>query len=243
VRNISELAENIRSGSSAAHSYIIEGGNDEARERLVQGLIEELGCHALDVVRMEMSGRNSYKTSDANAFIERLDMDAYGGFLVGIIDDGDSLSEVVQNKLLKTLEEPSGTGLIFIGSANRDYLLDTVRSRCSVIRLSDYMEDADEEDSGSEALREAAQLLAAAAGTTPFYETRNAIEKCVKTDRDALAIIDMLEDILREKMTGGESPLVCAENIEKAERTRADIERGMDKNRALKRLRLELSGR
>ena len=40
-----------------------------------------------------------------------------------------------QNKLLKTLEEPPANTFIFISVANADSLLQTVRSRCEIIRI------------------------------------------------------------------------------------------------------------
>ena len=50
------------------------------------------------------------------------------------------------------------------------------------------------------------------------------------------------EYILREQMMNGNDPAASAERIEAAERTRMDIERDMDKNKALKRLFLEIAG-
>ena len=146
MRELAELIANIKSGQSSAHAYILEGSPKAARDGFVSELLAGLGVHGLDVVRMEMSGKNSYKTSDAEAFSERLEMGAYGDHLIGLIDDADSLSEIVQNKLLKTLEEPRPKVMILLGASNRDSLLSTVRSRCSTIRLADYVDLADEED-------------------------------------------------------------------------------------------------
>ncbi len=43
-------------------------------------------------------------------------------------------------------------------------------------------------------------------------------------------------------MMSGDSPAAMAERLELCEKARADIERDMDRNKALKRLRLELTG-
>ena len=77
---------------------------------------------------------------------------------------------------------------------------------------------------------------------SPFYEFREAASKCVKSKADALLLVDALEDSLRENMLNGEDPVAYAERIELTELARADIERDMDKNKALKRLFLELKG-
>ena len=242
MRDITELIGNIRSGSGSAHAYILEGGTRNAREEFVQMLISGLGVHGLDIVRMEMSGKNGYRTEDAGAFSERLGMGAYGSFLVGLIDDADSMSEIVQNKLLKTIEEPADKVLLVLSAANRDSLLSTIRSRCSSLRLSDYM-DAPDEDEGtdSEGLRDAAGMMADSASA--FYEFRDAVSKNVKSRQDALALIDMTEDMLRGRMINGDDPLRMAEMIELAGKARMDIERDMEKGRALKRLYLEMRDR
>ena len=241
MRDIKELVDNLRSGESAAHAYILEGRSREARGRFIDELVSGLGCSSLDTVRMEMSGKTSYKTDDASAFSESLTMGAYGSCLAGIIEDADSLSEIVQNKLLKTIEEPHSSVVLLIGTSNPDHLLSTVRSRCMAIRISDYGfegEDA-EEAAHSEEIREAAALMT---DDSHFYEFREAANKCVKSKADALFLVDALEDVLREGMMISGDPAAYAERIELAEKVRADIERDMDKNKALKRLFLEMKG-
>lgn len=240
MRALNELTGNILEGGSSAHSWLVEGRSPSAREKLISGMIAELGCHSLDVVRMQMSGKASYKAEDANAFIERLDMGAYGNYLVGIIDDGDALSETVQNKLLKTIEEPRASVLIFVGTSNTDHLLATVRSRCGIIRTSDYIPESEDDRNAAGEMRAAAALMT---GTgSAFHEFRDAIDKCVKTRADALMLIDVLEDGLRAELRGGGDIAAAADAIELAEKARMDIMRDMDRSKALKRLGLELSG-
>ena len=240
MRDTAELIANIKSGRSSAHAYILEGSPKTAAEAFVQELLAGLGVHGLDIVRMEMSGKNGYRTADAEAFSERLEMGAYGDHLIGLIEDADSLSEIIQNKLLKTLEEPRPKVMLLLCASNRDSLLSTVRSRCGIIRLADYMDLQDEEDGrDTEGLGRAASLMTE--GGAAFYEFRDAVEKSVKSRQDALALLDMLEDGLREQMLNGEDPVLSAERIEAAEMTRMDIERDMDKNKALKRLFLEIT--
>jgi DNA polymerase-3 subunit delta' len=47
-----------------------------------------------------------------------------------IIDDADRLNPASGNALLKTLEEPPGSALIILVTANADAVLPTIRSRC-----------------------------------------------------------------------------------------------------------------
>lgn len=241
MRDRAELIANIKSGRSSAHAFILEGGPKPARDGFIDELLSGLQVHGLDIVRMQMSGKNGYRTADAEAFSERLEMGAYGEYLVGLIDDADSLSEIIQNKLLKTLEEPRPNVLIILGASNRDSLLGTVRSRCGVIRLTDYIDiQEDEYGPDSEGLRKA--VTAMTDSDAAFYEFRDAAEKSVKSRQDALALLDLLEDCLREQMMNGKDPALFAGRIEAAERTRMDIEKDMDKNKALKRLFLEIRG-
>ncbi|MBR3126215.1 MAG: hypothetical protein IKF42_12455 [Mogibacterium sp.] len=260
--HLNAIIKSIAGGASSAHAYIVEGNAGSRRDDFIKRLAMGLECRcadlqsrpcgccdacrqvaagsSMDVVRMQMSGKNGYKTEDANAFSSRLDMGAYGRYLIGIIDDADSLSETVQNKLLKTLEEPRPGVILLLGTSNPDHLLSTVRSRCSIIRLQAVQEASDEtEGEKAEALKTAATLLG---GEGAFCEFRDAMEKHVKTRGDALALIDYTEEGFRERMLAGDSPAAMADRLELCEKARADIERDMDRSKALKRLRLELTG-
>ena len=260
--HLNAIIKSIAEGSSSAHAYIVEGKSGSGRDEFIKKLSMGLECRSgdissrpcghcdacrqvaagssMDVVRMQMSGKTGYRTEDANAFSSRLYMGAYGRYLIGIIDDADSLSETVQNKLLKTLEEPRRDVILLLGTANPDHLLSTVRSRCSVIRLQAQQEVPDgSEDEKADDFKAAAAMLG---GEGAFCEFREAIEKCVRTRSDALILIDYAEEEFRERMMSGDSPAAMAERLELCEKARADIERDMDRNKALKRLRLELTG-
>lgn len=259
---LNAVIKSIAGGASSAHAYIVEGKAGGGREDFIRSLSMGLECRcsdvssrpcgicdacrqvaagsSMDIVRMQMSGKNGYKTEDANAFSSRLDMGAYGRYLIGIIDDADSLSETVQNKLLKTLEEPRPDVILLLGTSNPDHLLSTVRSRCSIIRIQSEQESPDEaEGEKTEALKAAAAMLG---GEGAFCEFRESLEKNVKTRSDALLLIDIAEEGFRSMMMSGDSAAAMADRLELCEKARADIERDMDRNKALKRLRMELTG-
>ena len=260
--HLNAIIKSIAGGASSAHAYIVEGNAGSGRDDFIKRLSMGLECRcsdissrpcgscdacrqvaagsSMDVVRMQMSGKTGYRTEDANNFSSRLDMGAYGRYLIGIIDDADSLSETVQNKLLKTLEEPRPDVILLLGTSNPDHLLSTVRSRCSTIRLQTVQDvQGDTESEKSAALKEAAAMLC---GDGAFCEFREAIEKSAKVRVDALVIIDYAEEEFRERMISGDDPAAMADRLELCEKARADIERDMDRNKALKRLRLELTG-
>lgn len=53
-----------------------------------------------------------------------------------IIDDADKMNDAASNALLKTLEEPASTSYIFLISSRPDSMLQTIHSRCQVIRFA-----------------------------------------------------------------------------------------------------------
>jgi DNA polymerase III delta prime subunit len=52
---------------------------------------------------------------------------------ISIIDDAENMPEAAQNSLLKTLEEPPGSSILFLLTANPSALLPTIRSRCQAV--------------------------------------------------------------------------------------------------------------
>ncbi len=241
---------NIREGNGAAHAYIVDGRSKDERDSFVKQFTKALLCvtplegyeacgicpsciqveagTSMDVIHMEMGGKSGYLADDASAFMGRLNMGAYGSHLIGIIDEGDKLSEIVQNKLLKTLEEPAEGAIIIISTANSDNLLSTVRSRCILIRLceNDRSEGSVDADKFSNKL---------------FFQYRDALDKDIKSSDDALALLGKLEDRRRDAMLkGGRNASSHADAIELIENARRDIQRGMNYSKALKRLYLEL---
>lgn len=53
-----------------------------------------------------------------------------------IIEDADKMNDAASNALLKTLEEPAPTSHIFLISSRPDSMLQTIHSRCQVIRFA-----------------------------------------------------------------------------------------------------------
>ena len=271
MQSIKELISSITDGSRAAHAFVLEGQTGEARSKFLSSLAAGLLCShpdpaarpcgrcpvcrqvaagtSPDVIRMTKSissgrsGRETYKTDDAAAFIERLSMGAYGRHLIGIVDDADLLSETIQNKLLKTLEEPAAGTIILLAVSNRDNLLSTVRSRCAEVRLARFSQDHDGSD-GQETDPEIFKALIdmIMREDTPFCDYRAALDRTVKTREDALSFLGEFESICRNHMLGSDAAdsLKYASVIEMINTSRMDIRRDMNHTKALKRLFLEI---
>lgn len=231
-----------------AHAYILEGDNAETRKQALHKLVKSILCERPgmdgepcgscpscrkidgrtheDVSYMEMSGKTGYKVSDASAWIGRLAMSSYGSRNVGVIEDANLLKEEVQNKLLKTLEEPYPGTVIILETPNRATFLDTVRSRCVLLRMDEI--DDNSEDSEIPRIRR-----------VYFYKFRKEIDKHIKSQEDALNYLDALEREAHTRMLDGDAMEV--NTIIRIEDARRDIIRGMGYKQGLKKLYLELN--
>ena len=240
--------------TSSAHAYIVEGKQGETRSQFIQNFIKGLNCQnddvnsrpcnscascmqidagtSMDVFHMQKSGKTAYKVDDVIELIDRIGMGAYGRHVIAVIDEADLLNEIQQNKLLKTLEEPEEGAIIILATSNKDNLLSTVRSRCSVVRVSDFVEITENTEN---AVSEIADLIM---GGCRFHEYRTAIDKKVKTQEDAVELLGQMEDACRDRMLNNETD--AARSIELIETARMDIYRGMSYGKALRRLFLEL---
>ena len=253
--------------TSSAHAFIVEARAGETRDKWIRDFVKGLNCEcddvsgrpcnncascrqidagtSMDVIHMEKSGKTAYKVEDAAALIERIGMGSYGRHIIGVIDDADLLSESIQNKLLKTLEEPEEGAVIILATSNRDSLLRTVRSRCNIVRVSDFTgpeELSEEEIEAGENIRE----LAGTIGQSKFYEWRASVDKKLKTQQDAISLLGIMEDAFRDAMIGSGDALCadsaeCARCIDLIETARMDIYKGMQYGKALRRLFLELA--
>lgn len=61
-----------------------------------------------------------------------------GGKKLYFIDNAENMSGVVQNKLLKTYEEPNNEIIIFLGVANESSILTTIKSRAKKLYISPF---------------------------------------------------------------------------------------------------------
>ena len=56
-------------------------------------------------------------------------------YKIYVVPEADLMTEAAQNALLKTLEEPPAYAIIFLLTENAEGLLDTIRSRCVMLKL------------------------------------------------------------------------------------------------------------
>lgn len=140
---------------------------------------------------------------------------------IAIIEDADTMTVRAQNRLLKTLEEPSPGTVIFLLSENSENLLPTVRSRCVTVRMAQSF------DRENPYVELAAFLLEETERGSYFYTLKDALDKKVKDRKSALAFLDGVEILLMRYYTGREETLWTGDHIREivgyVEEARRDI--------------------
>jgi hypothetical protein len=114
--------------------------------------------------------------------------------IIAIADEAERMTPQSQNKLLKTLEEPSGGNIIILLTLNPELLLGTLQSRCIILRLEAETLAA---DSSFSALAERFFEKLSAGGA--YYEFAGFFG--AKTERDeADDFLDALEICFRDAL-------------------------------------------
>lgn len=122
--------------NSGMHAVIMVGKDPDYKRQRARKLAEETAAGYRENIYWIESDGKSVKDKAIEELLERLSYKPLiGDMKVAVIDDADTITERAQNRLLKTLEEPSGKVLIILLSSNEENLLDTVRSRCAIFKL------------------------------------------------------------------------------------------------------------
>lgn len=111
------------------HSYLIIGPDEQSRTKEIQARLDHFDISAFDVITMNAS-QSLIGINDVREFISRLQLlPVQSPMLAGVISDASLLTIEAQQALLKTLEEPPPTVILFLGISQRNMLLSTVLSR------------------------------------------------------------------------------------------------------------------
>ena len=121
---------------------------------------------------------------------------------VAIIDAADDLNPNAANAVLKTLEEPSGRGVVFLVSHAPGRLLPTIRSRCRRLMFAPWPADSLAtflvDRSGIDA-QDASRLAVLARGA-PGQALRLAAAGALELDRQAGALLGALPEVNRAEL-------------------------------------------
>ena len=156
--HVGKYLERAFCDNRAAHAYIVVGEKQYLPQLLTECAVVAMcakhtfdGCDTCkkvvdrahqDVMRLPQdSAKNRLSVADIAYLVEESNkrpVDDSATARVFLIDASNSVSgvgsELWQNKLLKTLEEPTDGVFIFLGVTDVEGLLPTVRSRCQVLK-------------------------------------------------------------------------------------------------------------
>ena len=124
------------------HAFLIVGNNRQEQTREIAKRIIAWKISQWDTIRIPEEGTIGIEM--IRDFERELSLTPRNSpAKVGVLADMDRLTPEAQNALLKTLEEPPPHTYIIGTTNNPEALLPTVRSRMSVVRLTDVVQTFD----------------------------------------------------------------------------------------------------
>ena len=150
---VKKLLDSIISSGHIGHAYIFEGAEGVGRLSLATAFAEKLcgGASAennpdIIVVTNELYDSSKKQKNVLIDTIRSMKADVYiKPFLsdrkVYIIPNADTMQEPAQNSLLKVFEEPPEYCTVILIASNANALLQTIRSRAAMIRISPLLRD------------------------------------------------------------------------------------------------------
>jgi len=209
---IDRLIASVKS-SSISHAYIFEGDNSINKLELAMNFIKAILCEGQsgdscevchccnkinhgnyeDIISIEADG-NSIKDEVIEDLQTRIKKKPYAGDRnMVIIQDADNMTLRAQNRLLKTLEEPTAGTVIILLSENIENLTQTILSRCIVYRVNNYL-TINYEQTLEGAISIADMLLEGKA----FHNICNKLTEFTATKEVAYEFLDALETWYRD---------------------------------------------
>lgn len=122
-----------------SHAYMFEGIEGIGKKKLT----EELAKLLLDISDVNNSPDYIELNPDGSSIkiaqIRKLQTDIiikpHKDYKIYVINDAHKMTIEGQNALLKTLEEPPHYAIIILVTSNKEALLDTIKSRCEIIKF------------------------------------------------------------------------------------------------------------
>ena len=214
-----ELARAIKN-NTISHAYLF------LNEDMALEFINALGVRSVDFIVQEQ-----LLTKDIDELQAQLKFKPYGDRRVVLIKHADNMQPVVQNKLLKTLEEPLGNTIIILSAERRDALLQTILSRCTEIAALDEVPELDQD---------ALRIARAFYKSEPSFSKRKAIVSEIEDRELASKFLDALENLLREDLISSLDSKSLGPKIKLTEEARRNIKLGFSVSYALKALALNI---
>ena len=145
----SSLIENFKnrcSNGNLSHAQLISGGDGIGKSILAEILGKlilngDLNREYVDIINYRPS-KASFGVDDVREIIDEVNKKPFeGDKKVIIIHQGNKLTIQAQNALLKTIEEPPTEVYIIILCESLELILDTIKSRCEIYKLTPLTKD------------------------------------------------------------------------------------------------------
>ncbi|MBM7836560.1 DNA polymerase III subunit delta' [Clostridium sardiniense] len=127
--------------NTLSHAHLIAGRDGIGKSILADIFVskilnKEVGKEHVDAIHYR-NKRASMGVSEVREIIEEVNKRPYeGDKKVIIIYDSEKLTAQAQNALLKTIEEPPNGVYILLLTTNLEIILDTIKSRCQIYKLT-----------------------------------------------------------------------------------------------------------
>lgn len=149
---IKEYIRQAVSHKMVSHAYIIEGEKGSGKKLIADAFVSLLGVGAPDIIRVTHEKPNNISVDEIREqVVNTIDIKPYKyDYKVYIIDEAEKMGLPAQNAILKTVEDPPSYGLLFLLTASKGALLETIISRCVCLQtrpvpdreLEDYLRTA-----------------------------------------------------------------------------------------------------
>ena len=127
--------------NTLSHAHLIAGEDGIGKSKLANILAKlilnsEIDREYIDIINYR-SNKASFGVDDVRNIIEEVSKKPFeGDKKVIIIHEGNKLTTQAQNALLKTIEEPPNGVYIMILCESLELILDTIKSRCEIYKLT-----------------------------------------------------------------------------------------------------------
>lgn len=199
-------------------SYMFEGANGVGKKKTAY----ELSKILLEIDHPENNpdyidifpNGSSIKVDQIRKIQSDIIVKPHNKYKIYILNNAEKMTVEAQNALLKTLEEPPQYAIIIIVTNNKEALLDTIKSRCDIVKFNSIPKDEMVEYLCLKDIpREKALLLTSfsrgsleralsLANSEEFAEMRSDLQKYIKTifDKKIVEILELPGEIEKYKI-------------------------------------------
>ena len=201
------LSNSLKS-NMISHAYMFEGPSGVGKNTLARELsrilleMENL-FNSPDYIEIKPDG-NSIKIAQIRKMQTDILVKPYKSYKIYVFDEEQKMTVEAQNALLKTLEEPPKYAIIILITNNKESLLDTIKSRCEIIKftpipikdIADYLVKTGVDEKRASLLanfsRGSMQKAIELSESEDFYIMREEIQKYIETFLNG-NLIDIME--------------------------------------------------